>query len=164
MGFNFSLLESHLTRHQFSLQPCVYEVSVQRSLINAIIEPIISAVGPLTNEASVEKLTDETLENLSTELALAAPILKHPDFKEEREWRGFALVFSNDLRMKYHLRGSIAIPHCVLDMETASVAFPVTSIMVGPNAHQSLAMRGLQALVAPARINITVSTTPLRSL
>jgi hypothetical protein len=163
MGFNFPLLESHLARHQFSLQPCVYEPSVQRSLINAVIEPIINAIGPLADEASVQELTDATLDNLSQELALVAPILKHPDFKEEKEWRGFALVFSNDARMKYHIRGSIAIPHCVLGMETASVPFPVTSIMVGPNAHQSLAARGLEALVAPSRMNITVSTTPLRS-
>jgi hypothetical protein len=81
-------------------------------------------------------------------------MLKHPDFREEREWRVFALVTSNDSRMHYHVKGSVAIPHCVLDLETPSVKFPITQIRVGPNTHQDLAVRGMTALSYNAGVKI----------
>ena len=159
--FDRKTLEEHLVRHGFELKPCIYDVDVQLQIVSTIIAPIITRVGELKDDRAMNDAIEEALSKLASQLSVVAPVLKHPDFKEEKEWRAFALVASNDARMHYHIKGSLVIPHCSLDLETHSSRFPVTQITVGPNAHQLLAMRGIEAL--KSKVTIGRSETPLRS-
>jgi len=95
---------------------------------------------------------------------MIAPTLKHPDFREESEWRAFKVVFPNNSEMGYHLKGAVAVPHYKLRLDAAPRDFPIDEITVGPGTHQDLAYRGLAAIVNKARVRIKVSQTPLRSL
>jgi hypothetical protein len=160
--FDRKKLEEHLVRHGFELKPCIYDVDVQLRIVSTVIAPIIERVGELKDDRAVDDAIEEALSKLATQLSIVAPVLKHPDFKEEKEWRAFALVASNDTRMHYHIKGSLVIPHCSLNLETHSSQFPVTEITVGPTAHQLLAMRGIGAL--KSKVSIGKSETPLRSL
>jgi hypothetical protein len=162
IAFSTKQLVEHLTRHGFALKQCIYDSTQQRQIINAIVEPIVRSVGPLDSEAQIESSREETLRRLAEELSLVAPVIKHPDFGEEREWRLFALVASTDPRMGYQVRGSIIVPRCVIDLETKTCGFPVLQISVGPNPNQELAMRGLHAL--KGKFAVTRSDTPLRNL
>jgi len=162
MAFSTKQLVEHLTRHGFALKRCIYDSARQRQIITAIVEPIVSGVGALDSEAQIERSREETLGHLAEQLSIVAPIIKHPDFGEESEWRLFALVASTDQRMGYHVRGSVIVPHCVIDLETKTCDFPVMQISVGPNPNQELAIRGLHAL--RGKFAITRSDTPLRNL
>ena len=160
--FERKTLEEHLVRHGFELKPCIYDVDAQLRIVSTAIAPIIERVGELEDDRAVDDAIEAAMGRLAAQLSIVAPVLKHPDFREEKEWRAFALVLSNDSRMHYHIKGSVVIPHCLLNLETDSSRFPVTQITVGPNAHQLLAIRGLHAL--PSKVNIGRSETPLRSL
>lgn len=163
LHFERKLLEEHLKRHEFQLKPCIYEVLDQMAIVAAVVDPIISKVGELGDDTAVDTAVEKALEDLATQLVMAAPVLKHPDFQEEQEWRAFSLVSSTDTRMQYHFRGSLVIPHCLLQLETESHPFPVREVTVGPNANQLLAMRGLQA-IKPGVAIVGKSETPLRNL
>jgi hypothetical protein len=166
LSFQSSLLKQHLDRHHFTLGKCVYDRNQQEREIDEVVSRVLKTVGPLKNQSEIESARETALHQFVGELSAVAPILKHPDFREEQEWRAFSLVPSNDPRMQYHIKGSVAIPHCVLDLQTAKLSFPISQVTVGPNLHQDLAFRGIGALADSAGIPITtaMSTTPLRNL
>ena len=161
--FQFATLKQHMEFHGFELRECVYNLIVQKQIIGGIADNIINAVTALPDEKAVEAARQVAIQRISRELAQVAPLLKHPDFREEREWRAFGLIPANDPRMSYHLKGSVAVPHCTLSLESEEAAFPITHILVGPNPHQALALRGLSALLGSHHISIGQSATPLRS-
>lgn len=160
--FERKALEEHLKRHGFQLKPCVYDLEAQQQVVSSVVDPIIGNIGGLKDDRAVDDAREEALGHLASQLSIAAPVLKHPDFIEEKEWRAFAPVRSDDPRMHYHIKGSIVVPHCILDLETSSSPFPITQVMVGPNTHQELAIRGLGAL--KSKVAVGVSSTPLRNL
>jgi hypothetical protein len=166
LTFEPSLLAQHLDRHHFELRQCVYDWKEQEREIDRVVNKVLTAVGPLGDESQIESARETALLQFVGELSAVAPILKHPDFREEQEWRAFSLVPSNDPRMEYHIKGSVTIPHCVLDLQTVMLSFPISQVTVGPNAYQNLAMRGISALASGAGVSIAVvkSTTPLRNL
>jgi hypothetical protein len=166
LSFQPNLLKQHLDRHHFELRQCVYDRNEQERQIDEVVDKVLAAVGALEDEREIGDAKETALDQLTKELSEVAPLLKHPDFREEQEWRAFSLVYSDDPRMEYHIRGSVAIPHCVLDLQTAMFSFPISQITVGPNAHQNLALRGISALAyrAGLRFNVVKSTTPLRNL
>ena len=166
LSFQPSLLQQHLDRHHFKLKQCVYDGNEQEREIDQVVDRVLAAVGALNNESEIESAREMALAQFARELTVVAPILKHPDFREEQEWRAFSLVTSDDPRMGYHIKGSVAIAHCVLDLQTSVLSFPISQITVGPNANQDLALRGISALgySTGMRISASRSTTPLRNL
>jgi len=166
LSFDSSLLKQHLNRQGFQLRQCIYDLDVEERAINEVVTEILDTVGELKDESGIDKAQEIALTDFTRELAVLAPILKHPDFREEQEWRAFSLVYSNDSRMEYHVKGTVAVPHCVLDLQTDTVPFPISQVTVGPNAHQDLAHRGLYSLAnhGNVRFNVSKSTTPLRNL
>lgn len=166
LTFDVDTLVKHLDRHRFQLKQCIYEEGEQKRLIEGVVDGVLGAVGPIDSDAAIMASAETALEDFGRELLPVAPILKHPDFSEEQEWRASALVGSIDPRMEYRIKGAMAIPHCVLDLETADTPFPITQVTVGPNANQELARRGLQSIIyrAGLHINVGTSSTPLRNL
>jgi hypothetical protein len=162
INFDKEFLEAHLTRQEFQLRPCIYDVGGQKDIVHAVVGAQVDGIGPLDTEEAATNASNDVLYPLGMNLATAAPMLKHPDFREEKEWRAFALLPGDDPRMKYHIRGSIVIPHCVVAIEARDIPQPILQVMVGPNAHQELAIRGLKALTVNTQIGVTASNTPLR--
>jgi Protein of unknown function (DUF2971) len=164
LRFNASLLLDHLHRHQFALRECYYDISLQRQLISKLVDDLLRGAGYLRDEDEVNLAVEGVKTRMFNYLAINAPLLKHPDFNEEKEWRAFKVAAFEDPHLSYHIKGSIVIPHYALGLETDSLKFPVEHVTVGPNAHQNLAIRGIMSLTFPAHVSIGQSTTPLRSL
>jgi Protein of unknown function (DUF2971) len=166
LSFDTQLLTEHLHRHGFALQPCIYDYSRQAHLIGSIVDQILRKAGPLDDEHKIHFAVEDGLDEFVLALAPLAPLLKHSDFQEEQEWRAFSMVNSNDSRMRYRTKGSLVIPHCVLDLEHLGMKFPITRVTVGPNNHQLVAMEGMAEMMLSLKMPITVSrsTTPLRNL
>jgi len=168
-GYNLSfqpqLLQQHLARHKFTLRKCIYDGNEQQLVIDRIVNDVLAAVGTLGNDSEIQKASNLALARFTEKLAAVAPIWKHPDFSEEEEWRAFSHVRSDDPRMGYHIKGSVAVPHCVLDLQTPTLPFPIGEVTVGPNTHQNLAMRGICALADSAGVSVTAtnSSIPLRN-
>jgi hypothetical protein len=159
-------LTKHLDRHGFKLQSCIYDVGLQRNLISEIVDAVLGSVGSLDDEHAIKKEKEMAFSRFGLKITPLAPILKHPDFREEQEWRAFAPVPADDARMQHHIKGPIAIPHCVLDMPNTIGDFPVVGITAGPSTHQDLALKGITAMLfrTGLRINTDKSSTPLRAL
>ncbi len=105
-----------------------------------------------------------TKQEVLHQIGRIAPTLKHPDFREEAEWRAVKVVYANDPGRDYHIKGAVAVPHCNLRLNASPGEFPIDEITVGPGPHQDLAYRGLGSIANQARVRIKVSQTPLRNL
>lgn len=163
LRFNSSLLRHHIHRCHFQMKECCYDVESQKKLLGQIADFVLKQVGVLSDEGTARAAVQTVQNLLFVRLANNAPILKHPDFNEEKEWRAFGPVACDDPRMSYHIKGSIVIPHCGITLETPTCKFPVEHIVVGPNVHQKLALRGIESIAFPAHVTVGQSSTPLRS-
>ena len=162
-------LLDQLRAQGFALFRCEYDLKIQTKRIDTILSSVLKELVPdqeklRSNRSVLVETTMAAKSEILNQIAMIAPTLKHPDFKEESEWRAFKLIFPGDTEMSYHLRGNVAVPHYKLHLDAAPGAFPIDEITVGPGNHQELARRGLSAIVNKARMRIKVSQTPLRNL
>lgn len=144
--FSIDSLNKQLDAQGFSLLPCEYNGPFQGELVRSIVGSALCTIGPVHERSGLDAQIDRTLNKLIDLLVVMASRLKHPDFNEEHEWRAIKCVNSDDPSMDYHIRGSIAIPHCVISLESVPGNFPIEDILVGPNPHQALAVNGLSRL------------------
>jgi hypothetical protein len=161
--FDVAELEVILRRYEFQLKPCIYDPEEQRRIIDGIVRPIIADRDSITDEQSLMGAANDLQFRLARELAVVAPVLKHPDFKEEKEWRAFGIVHPDDPHMSYHIRGAVIVPHCNLELKAGASPTPLREIKVGPHPHQSLAVQGLKILTRHSQIGVTASSTPFRT-
>jgi len=152
----------------FELFRCEYDPDVQDKKIDEAISPILDRLSDLndltTYRAETVELIISAKSELLNQIALLAPILKHPDFREEAEWRAVKVVSFGDPGMGYHIKGAVTVPHFNLRLDATLGDFPIDQIVVGPGPHQALASRGLASLVDRAHVRIDISETPLRNL
>lgn len=187
-----SLLDQFVQEHELVFEPCIYEEEAQREFIKTRIigmRPEYIAEQQ-QNEAervakgeyihySIDRTIYEVSQNLVPKFYLLC-LLKHPSFKEEREWRMVgSFVRSNGLRMLMKLRPSrnMLIPYLDLPLPVGQDAldpqypdrrrlyrWKINEVVVSPQPHQELAMAALK-LAVPEYIGnyigaITASAIP----
>jgi hypothetical protein len=100
-------------------------------------------------------------------LMFVMPILKHPDFAEEKEWRLIYLPKDEDpsaSNRKFFVRGDLIIPYYSMrntSDDKVSSTPQIAEIMVGPSTHQALNLRSIEFL--RARAAVKSSHIPYRS-
>jgi hypothetical protein len=162
--FNIEHLKKQLAAQGFSLLPCEYDPAFQGELMRSIVCSALCTIGGVPEEGSLDALVCRARDKLIQLLVDMASRLKHPDFREEYEWRAIKVVNSDDPGMSYRIQGSIATPHFVISLDRVPGEFPIEDIMVGPNPHQALAVNGLTRIVFKAGVrSVTTSQTPLRN-
>jgi hypothetical protein len=165
ISFDMKYLLKQLSAQGFRLEKCDYNLRRQRRHIDRTISDSLASAGDLPNKGSLEPIVSKVREKLLLDLVRMAPTLKHPDFSEEREWRAFKIVSYGDENMSHHIKGSVVIPHCRLNLSVVDGYFPVAGVMVGPNPHQTLAYRGVSMMAKKVGVTrIGLSQTPYRNL
>jgi hypothetical protein len=169
----------------FRRNPVIYDRATQTALIDGILTQ-----GNARHGAGIANAIDATV----AALIFATPLIKHPGFKEEQEWRliytplqdgpqpwlGFhprrdflaPFVTLQDLwsRLRPQLQEipglPIVAPPLNVPEPDATRLLPVQSIMVGPSGHQELNERAMQKVIAQGRpgLGLEKSTIPYRSL
>jgi hypothetical protein len=97
-------------------------------------------------------------------LARVGGAIKHPSFKEEREWRLIAVPSSFE-GVKYRAHGSLIVPY--LDLPIPKDGQLIKEIVVGPCRYPDLALRSIRLMSAAQRgwpLKVTTARTPFRQL
>lgn len=163
--------------------PVIYEPALQTALIDQI----------LTQGSALYPGTPTAVDATVGALIFAMPLIKHPGFAEEREWR---LIYTPLEEappvLEFHPRRDFLAPFVTLQhlwqvvrpKLAALPGFPVRppllnlpppavpplvpalSVMVGPSGHQPLNERAIQKVIAQwrATLGLQKSATPYRSL
>ena len=92
------------------------------------------------------------------------PTLKHPAFKEEKEWR---LIYPDtsiwDDRVKYRDGGKLIVPY--LRLESDGAPLPIEKVIIGPTPHGEIEARTLSGLLTVhglAEASVEHSEVPFR--
>jgi hypothetical protein len=121
----------------------------------SVIEKLISDA--LTNSLNAQNLADSLL--------MVTPLMKHPGFREECEWRLVLLpeFAANPVIPKFRARPDLLVPYVDLFFVLPGRTLPVDEVMVGPSnipELNELAVSRVQN--APPASNIKKSQIPYR--
>lgn len=161
VGLNWNALRAHLS-DGMRFMKCNYNWTEHRSLIESAITEAVRAASTVEAQQGVS-FAYHLHNNIYTRMIELAPMLKHPSFAEEREWRIVAGPLDGRTLKTRPGRYSL--------VQYAEIALPqnvgriIERIVIGPSAHQRLKMQGVGDLTmtVPAHMtpgSISLSPTP----
>ena len=150
-GFAPDTLKEICRLNDLKLSKCLYEHEEHKDVMSSLLDKLITTFGQrLTKEAldtegknttqRFHKFLDEFQEDILQVLA----IIKHPAFKEEKEWRLISLhhdkYFIDEL--KFREGASLLVPFIEIELPN----YPIfNKVYLGPTQHESLSMSSLKA-------------------
>jgi hypothetical protein len=146
VGFEGQPLREIVAPQGAFLAPCVYDIDVHEVLVRDALKPLLERVpeSPQGSEQELTKLGEEFAGLLFEQIVFIAPLIKHPSFLEEREWR---LIWipgrTTTLPLRYRVGPGTYIPYVAISLTHEDAAVPLAEIIVGPMPHQQAAMRAL---------------------
>jgi hypothetical protein len=183
-GFAFAFQTPDLRRwaesQRFRLAPCIYDLDQQRALIGWTIDEILKEMREQRlqmeagNESSSpapegywENFTDSWIRHFtSMPFADIAPLLKHPSFSEEREWRLVTnLIGRGHENVGFRAGIATITPYFEFRIGDDQQALRFADIKVGPSPFPDLAVKSLELLFAKSGIDdqkISLSEIPFR--
>ena len=151
------------------LIPCVYDDTRQSTLVHELIGVLLNDFRAAPQEEEPERwkrLVGLNLEFLSG-LIMLATVLKHPSFKEEREWR---LVLRGRVepepRVSYREGRSGIVPYMPLRIRRNDGSLRIDEIVVGPNPHIELAKQAVISFLRASGVThdgVRTSIVPYRT-
>jgi hypothetical protein len=150
----------------FQVNPCVYRERTQRKLIARQLNKALEGIEAAGGFRPPDGASTSDVAGVVRVCSAYAAILKHPAFADEREWRLIAGKPRNPLVRSY-IRGGSPVFYLELDLARASDAFPITEIVVGPQADQEVAANRWQSWLDQRglkTIDVKLSDVPLRGV
>jgi hypothetical protein len=152
IGFDRFILDELAWSTGWRLGPCIYSPNMQSrklsSLIASTIGPKFEGHPSYVNAEGVTTIFVQTPDSrLAGELSHLSPLLKHPAFSQEREWR---LTLPENFPIEIHHRPgrSMLIPYCHFPLiNTAQELNCIREIVIGPGPHSDLSKKSLQSLL-----------------
>lgn len=176
IGFDKKTILSICKKNKFTLAPCEYSRKKQEDMINNFIS--------LTNKNSGTKEyidSDETSHDLDEifeliekqELTFAlyllhkAAFMKHPKFKNEKEYRLAILLKSISQKEVFYREGhSMIMPYLKIKLtDTDKIPLPIKRIIVGPTPNRNLVKKAIEKMILAYGISsceVLMSKVPYR--
>nr|WP_240894745.1 DUF2971 domain-containing protein [Fodinibius halophilus] len=143
IGFNHSDLEWLLNSYNLEIVPCIYEEEKQFLLIDELINHFLT-------KYQNDQISDwmDFLDDFKSEFIRLAPVLKHPSFREEKEWRIVSrpVSYYNE-EVDYRPGESMIIPYYKMRLASSDDNFSFHKINIGPTPHKKLAEHSVMGLL-----------------
>jgi hypothetical protein len=134
IGFNPGFLADVAKRERFLLAKCLYKQEEQAALIQALVAVVFSENVRMKEDGRYPVAPQGGY--LAARLHKYAPILKHPSFAEEREWRMISLPLSCRLpRFEFRPGKSMAIPYYRVPLKESENEIKLDEVVIGPTPH-----------------------------
>jgi hypothetical protein len=150
IGFDAAALRRLANDQGGDLLECLYdEVDQERRIVSAIRPQIAELyelyLGNKTESEERTKRIDTNVSVVASELVKVSPMLKHPDFREEKEWRFVIDLQQADTRIKGDLTPANMTPHFHLKLEDPKTKYlPIRRIVIGPARNQQATFEALR--------------------
>src|SRR6266851_4669429 len=147
IGFDSSALRRILIREHSRLVPCTYDTIEQGALLAEALDSAVSGVLAqlaTPSRAELDQLVESALGAFVRDFVEIAPSIKHPSFKEEREWRLVSrIVLGKDDQLNFRPASGVLLPYYKLDLDNGDGSIPIRTLVVGPGPHQDLAAQAV---------------------
>lgn len=162
MSFDFTQGNDFLALCNLHLVQCLYDEHEQLSLIDALIEHTVHAFSSFFEDHEwPQSITDLPTEDdkfknryqhaLSTGYKIFA-IIKHPAFKDEKEWRLLAQNTNAVTEIDYRSGSNMLLPYLVAPVDLEGYLERIT---IGPTAHKELAEDAIAGLLRKHNLHIS---------
>jgi len=154
------------------LLPVLYCKQKQNDLVVTLVDKMDKFfVDGLSKDQTSESWAEEFFAAWEDQISAIAPLMKHPKFRAENEWRFLHTLEAPEQRnLKYQQRGTAITRHLPLCFQAWVDSLPrlVTEIMVGPSRHKQMSKSSIENLLQSCgygdAIKVTLSEIPFRSL
>ncbi len=144
VGFEHNDLAESMQRQGFRLIKCVYGPSQHQKIINEIGERAIDRLGGTFGSPDRPARLAETAQVFVDGLVQIGPAMKHPSFREEREWRLVSSpIQATHPNVRFRPGKSMIIPYYEFELDKANGQVSLSKIYVGPNPHMYLSIRSV---------------------
>jgi hypothetical protein len=150
LGFSPEYILQCAEKQHFMVGRCIYEPAKQRLLIREVVDAVETLAGRLAvgerTAAERSVLYRETFAEVETDLLRIAAILKHPSFREEREWRIVSPVIANNVESPILFREGHAmlVPYIEFDISQGDEPIAMDHLFLGPTANINISMNSLK--------------------
>lgn len=171
MSFDFMQENDFFEKCGLMLVKCLYEEQEQFTLIDAFINHVESMFSTFFEDhewpqTRIELPKDEKF-HFAYKCALSTgykifSIIKHPAFKDEKEWRLIAQKSNELTEIDYRSGSNMLLPYLVVPIDLPQY---FKSIMIGPTAHIELAKEAIAGLLKKyklQKIGYSTSNIPYR--
>jgi hypothetical protein len=150
--------------HNFNVVRCLYRHDQQQKLIQALIQEVLEE--NLNGDGQSEDRVPPG-GNLQAYLNRYAPILKHPSFEEEHEWRIVSRPLMCSLPgFRFREGRSMLIPYYEFPLHGDEGKFPVEKVVVGPTPDPERSKASVQSFLVSQSlkdVEVTTSVVPYRN-
>jgi hypothetical protein len=159
IGFQWEQIKDKVQSQGFRIAKCIYDDAIQQDLISELLDYTLIRLHQQDAAMGSAKRTD-TIKDVANYFVNRfwerAPIVKHPSFKEEREWRLISGLIHYD-HSQFRIRPGLSTltPYFALDISDSENILRLGGIVIGPTPHKGLASAGVTALVIKYGIKST---------
>ena len=159
IGFSPERLLPVLSRQGFGIAACVYDSGEQYRLLEELVDDAIEAISRSVSH-------EEVLGTFISRFLRIGPLLKHPLFSEEKEWRILCGIIATD-DARFQIRGgkSMLVPYCEVNLCDQLGTMHVEDLIIGPTPSPELSAASATNLLSRygvAWINCGPSKVPYR--
>jgi hypothetical protein len=171
LGFKFNDLRKSLKGYTFSIMPCIYKKNEQVSKINNLIENVYDKFKfeMTQHQDNIYRIIlNKSALEFYTEFIRMAPGIKHPKFKEEKEWRIVTWIDTKDQldKIKFRPGKSMVIPYIDIPLPREGENLILKKIVVGPTHEPELSKTAIEMLLKSNNVKfnkVQRSTIPYRN-
>jgi len=137
-------------QQQFMIGKCIYEPARQRALIRQVVDAVEKRAAELScgdlSAGGRSPPYREAFAAMETDLLRIAAILKHPSFREEKEWRVVSPVIVNTAEAPILFREGHAmlVPYIEFELSLEGKPLAMDHLYLGPTANINISMNSLK--------------------
>lgn len=150
LGFCPEYILRCAARQGFMIGKCIYEPSRQRTLIRQVVDAVerLAADRGGENLPAAERsvLYRDAFATMETDLLRIAAILKHPSFREEKEWRIVSpvLTHTGETAIRFREGHAMLVPYIEFDLGVEDGPLIMDHLYLGPTANINISMNSLR--------------------
>lgn len=176
IGFDMAALNAGAAQGQLFLGAVCYDQAIHKQIARSVVDATerFYSEGLLARPgAKAEEWADAFLPVWANALGYIAPVIKHPAFAPEREWRLIRRLQDQDVpRLKFRQRQSMLARHLPVALRATGALdrLPIVGVCVGPSRHKEISKVSVADLLRtkgyPEQVfkNVTMSRVPFQAV
>ncbi len=155
IGFSSDYILQCAQRQKFQIGKCIYEPAMQRKLIRQVVDAVEAHVESHIDETTprerIPAIYHEVFAHIEIDLLRIAAVLKHPSFREEKEWRIVSPVFIDcaDSKVLFREANAMLVPYVEFDLRfEKGRSMILDHLYLGPTSNINISMNSLKMFLA----------------
>ncbi len=151
LGFSADYILQCAQKQQLQIGKCIYEPARQRRLIRQVVDAVEAHVEKhiacSTSPHHLSAIYQGVFENMEIDLLRIAAVIKHPSFREEKEWRIVSPVFTDcsNSPVLFREANAMLVPYMEFDLQLeAGCPLQLDHLYLGPTPNINISMNSLE--------------------